>query len=84
VIDEEVTRILDDQAARAATELRHREAQLHALAAALLEHETLEGPEIAAIVGATGARTSARTLGPARTRPAARPRASDAVAPAGR
>jgi cell division protease FtsH len=82
VIDEEVTRILDEQAARASTDLRQHEAQLHALAAALLEDETLDAADITAIVGATGARPSARTLGSARSRPAARPRASTGVAPA--
>jgi cell division protease FtsH len=64
VIDEEVTRILDQQAARATTELRRHEAQLHALATALLEHETLDGAEIMAIVAAGP--TSARSADPRR------------------
>jgi cell division protease FtsH len=84
VIDEEVTRILDQQAARAATELHHREAQLHALAAALLEQETLDAGDITAIVGATGARPSARTFGPARSSPRARRRGPTEVAALGR
>jgi cell division protease FtsH len=50
VIDEEITRILDHQADRAAAELaRHRD-QLDALAAALLEHETLDTADIDAIL----------------------------------
>ena len=80
VIDEEVTRILDQQAARAATELRHHEAQLHALAAALLEHETLDAGEIAGTVdvtaGASGGRPSASTFGRAASRPQGRRRES--------
>ncbi len=50
VIDEETTRMLDEQAARAARELAGRRGQLDALAAALLDHETLVATEIARIV----------------------------------
>ncbi len=60
IIDEEVTRIVDQQAARATTDLRQHEAQLHALAAALLDHETLDAAEITAVVAS--AATSARSV----------------------
>ena len=62
VIDEEVTRILDEQADRAAEELGHHRRALDELAAALLDHETLEAAEIARIIGragSAGARTAA-------------------------
>jgi cell division protease FtsH len=50
VIDEEIARILDHPADRAAAELaRHRD-QLDALAAALLQHETLDTADIDAIL----------------------------------
>jgi cell division protease FtsH len=50
VIDEEVTRILDAQAERAARELaRHRPA-LDAVATALLQHETLDASDVARII----------------------------------
>ena len=53
IIDEEVTRMLDQQAARAATELADHRAQLDALAAALLEHETLDATDITKILAGT-------------------------------
>jgi cell division protease FtsH len=54
VIDEETTRVLDEQASRAARELAGRRAQLDALAAALLDHETLESADITAILASFG------------------------------
>ena len=57
VIDEEVARILDTQAARAASELRRNRRQLDAVAAALLEHETLDAAQLGAVLaGAVSAR----------------------------
>ena len=53
VIDEEIARILDRQADRAAAELDAHRDQLDALAAALLDQETLDGADIARIL--TGA-----------------------------
>jgi cell division protease FtsH len=50
VIDEEVTRILDEQAVRATAEIAARRPQLDALATALLDHETLDAPDIERIV----------------------------------
>jgi cell division protease FtsH len=55
IIDEEITRMLDEQAARAATELAAQRAQLDAVAAALLEHETLDGADITRILTSTAA-----------------------------
>lgn len=55
IIDEEITDMLDDQAARATDELAAYRAQLDALAAALLEHETLEGAAITRILTGTPA-----------------------------
>ncbi len=66
VIDEETTRVLDEQAARAAHELAGRRAQLDALAAALLDHETLDATDIGRIVtraAANGHAPSTATLG---------------------
>jgi cell division protease FtsH len=53
IIDEEVTRILDQQAARAAVQLARHRPQLDALATALLDHEILEAAEIARILATT-------------------------------
>ena len=53
VIDEEVARIVDEQAIRAAAELRRHRARLDSLAAALLEHETLESGDIDRILAST-------------------------------
>ena len=50
VIDEEVARILDEQAHRAGEELRTHRAELDGVAAALLEHETLEGDQLREIL----------------------------------
>jgi len=55
IIDEEITNMLDEQAARATDELAAHRAQLDALAAALLEHETLEGADITRILTGTPA-----------------------------
>jgi cell division protease FtsH len=52
VIDEEITRILDHQADRASAELAAHRRQLDALAAALLDHETIEAAEIARVLAA--------------------------------
>jgi cell division protease FtsH len=54
IIDEEITRILDEQADRAATVLARHRPQLDALAAGLLDHETLEGPDIERILATAG------------------------------
>jgi cell division protease FtsH len=53
-IDEEVGRILDEQATRARAELSGAMGILHALAAELLAHETLEADDIARIVHPSG------------------------------
>jgi hypothetical protein len=50
VVDEEITRIVDEQAERATTQLAGHRPQLDALATALLDHETLEGDDIARIL----------------------------------
>jgi cell division protease FtsH len=55
IIDEEITRMLDEQAARAATELAGHRALLDAVAAALLDHETLDGADITRILTSTAA-----------------------------
>jgi cell division protease FtsH len=55
IIDEEITRMLDEQSARAATELAQHRAQLDALATALLEHETLDATDITQILTSTPA-----------------------------
>jgi cell division protease FtsH len=55
IIDEEITNMLDEQAARATDELAAYRAQLDTLAAALLEHETLEGAAITRILTGTPA-----------------------------
>ena len=52
VIDEEIARILDRQADRAAAELAARRHQLDALAAALLDRETLDGAEVEHVLAA--------------------------------
>jgi cell division protease FtsH len=54
IIDEEVGRILDEQAERAAAALaRHRPA-LDALAAALLEHESLDAADVVVLAATAG------------------------------
>jgi cell division protease FtsH len=50
-IDEATERILDRQAQRARAVLDEHRAALDAVAAALIEHETLDGAEVAALVG---------------------------------
>jgi cell division protease FtsH len=50
-IDEATERILDRQARRARAVLEQNRAVLDAVAHALIEHETLEGAEVAALVG---------------------------------
>jgi cell division protease FtsH len=50
VVDEEVARILREQEARATSVLREHRAGLEAVAAALLEFETVDGAEIARLV----------------------------------
>ena len=50
VVDEEVARILREQEARATAVLREHKAGLEAVAAALLEFETVDGAEIARLV----------------------------------
>jgi cell division protease FtsH len=50
IIDEETELILTEQAARARSTLEAHRAALDAVAAALLEHETLNGEEVAALV----------------------------------
>jgi hypothetical protein len=47
--------MLDEQSARAATELAQHRAQLDALATALLEHETLDATDITQILTSTPA-----------------------------
>ena len=61
IIDEEITRMLDEQAARAATQLADHRAHLDALAAALLEHESLDATDIARILTSTPADRHTRT-----------------------
>jgi cell division protease FtsH len=53
LIDAEVKRIVLDCAARARNVLEERIAKLHGLASALLEHESLDGEEIARILSAS-------------------------------
>jgi cell division protease FtsH len=55
VIDEETERILDEQAGRAAAALAMHRAELDAIAAALLERETLSAEEVAAAIAGVGA-----------------------------
>jgi cell division protease FtsH len=55
VIDEETAHILDTQAERAQHTLDSHRPELEAVAEALIEHETLTGEEIAAIVERTDA-----------------------------
>ncbi len=50
LIDDEVKRIVLDCASRARTILEEKSAKLHGLALALLEHESLDGEEIARIL----------------------------------
>ena len=52
VVDEEVARILREQEARATSVLREHKAGLEAVANALLEHETVDGAEIARLIDA--------------------------------
>jgi cell division protease FtsH len=53
MIDAEVKRIVLDCASRARTVLEEQIAKLHGLAKALLEHESLDGEEIAKVLSAT-------------------------------
>ena len=50
LIDEEVARMLKEQGARARAELRRSMDALHAVAAELIAHETLEAADIARIL----------------------------------
>jgi cell division protease FtsH len=50
IIDEEVTRILDEQAQRARQVLEQHRQALEAVATALLAHETIDGREVARLV----------------------------------
>jgi len=50
LIDAEVKRIVLDCASRARSLLEEKIAQLHGLAAALLEHESLDGEEVARVL----------------------------------
>jgi cell division protease FtsH len=60
LIDTEVARLLEEQAARATRELQRSRDVLDTVAARLLEHETLEADEIASIVhGAAASSTEA-------------------------
>jgi cell division protease FtsH len=59
VIDEEVARILDEQAARAATELARHRRELDAVAAALLEHETLDRSALSDVIAGAAAASAA-------------------------
>jgi cell division protease FtsH len=52
VIDEEVERILREQEERCRETLRHYRAGLDAVAAALLEHETIDGAEVKRLIAA--------------------------------
>jgi len=60
VIDEEVERILREQEDRALRILREHREGLNAVAAALLEHETIDGAEVGRLVD-TGAASPAPT-----------------------
>ena len=53
MIDAEVKRIILDCASRARTVLEEQIAKLHSLAKALLEHESLDGDQIAKVLSAT-------------------------------
>jgi cell division protease FtsH len=71
VIDEEVERILREQEERGRRTLRQHRAGLDAVAAALLEHETLDGKEVGRLVDeAAGRRAGGPRRGP-RAAPAA-------------
>jgi cell division protease FtsH len=65
LIDNEVKRIVVDCAARARNLLEEKVAQLHRLASALLEHESLDGDEIGRILGMGGSRGAALEGAPA-------------------
>ena len=52
IIDQEISRILDEQAARAHQVLEQHRHALDALASALFTHESLEGSEVATITDA--------------------------------
>ncbi len=65
VIDEEVERILREQEERGRRTLRQHRAGLDAVAAALLEHETLDGAEVGRLVDeAVGRRAGGPRRGP--------------------
>jgi cell division protease FtsH len=65
VIDEEVERILREQEDRGRRTLRQHRAGLDAVAAALLEHETLDGKEVGRLVDeAVGRRAGGPRRGP--------------------
>ena len=53
LIDEEITRIIDTQASRAAGVLTEHRATLDAIASALLEHETLDAAQVVDLVATT-------------------------------
>ncbi len=50
LIDEEVGRILTDQETRATEVIRQHAKGLELIAEALLEHETIDGPEVARLI----------------------------------
>ncbi|MGH9035873.1 MAG: hypothetical protein ACRD0O_08920, partial [Acidimicrobiia bacterium] len=65
VIDEEVEKILREQEERGRRTLRQHRAGLDAVAAALLEHETLDGKEVGRLVDeAVGRRAGGPRRGP--------------------
>ncbi|HET7490026.1 MAG TPA: ATP-dependent zinc metalloprotease FtsH [Acidimicrobiales bacterium] len=69
VIDEEVERILRDQEERASVELRKHRGGLDAVAAALLENETIDGQEVKRLVDqAFGREVRAYAMGQQATR----------------
>ena len=62
VIDEEVSRILGEQSARAAQVLRSNRAALDAVAEALAARESLEGSEVEQLIGAAQQQATIRPL----------------------
>jgi cell division protease FtsH len=81
VIDEEVERILREQEDRALEILSHHRAGLNAVAAALLDKETIDGAEVGRLVEtATRAGDAGET--PATEEPTARPNGAGRAAPA--
>jgi len=68
-IDEEVARLVDDAHAEAHEVLRTHRATLDRLAAALIAHETLDTPEVTAILGDVPKRPARRATSARRVRP---------------